>query len=695
MSGDATGQPVPPGSPGPPVAKRVPTLLDRVTGPVVDDWAWLRDRDDPDTLAYLRAENEHTEAWFAPLGGLREQLFEEIRRRTQETDLSVPFRKGRWWYQTRTEEGQAYVCHERRPDDDGRPGGVPQVLVDENVEAAGEEFFALGVLEVSPSGRLLAWSADRSGGEVYELGFRDLDTGVDLPDRLERTSADGVAWSADERHLFYLVPDELMRPWQLWRHELGRPAAEDVLVLQENDDRFYLSVELTRSERWIVISSASRTTTEVHVVPADRPLEPPRVVARRRPGHEYTVDHRDDRFVIVTNDRAADFRVVTAPVTDPGPERWTELVPHQPGRRVLEAEAFADFVLVHEWERATPQLRLLFDDGTERLVTFDEEVHGVEPSINPEFDTTTIRFVYESYTTPSTVYDEDVRTGTRTLLKRTPVLGGFDPDQYECRREWATADDGTTVPVDVVWRRGTPLDGTAPLTLYGYGAYEVSLAPWFSIPRLSLLDRGVVFAVAHVRGGGELGRAWYLGGKLLAKRNSFTDLIAAAEHVVQAGYAASDRVAIRGGSAGGLLVGAAMCLRPERFRAVLAEVPFVDVVTTMLDPTLPLTATEWEEWGDPRHSDACAYLASYSPYDNVRPTDYPALLVTAGWNDPRVSYHEPAKWVAKLRALGTGSAPLLLWTELDAGHAGPSGRYEAWREEARNLAFLLHVLEVA
>jgi oligopeptidase B len=656
----------------------------RVEGP--DPWAWLRDRDDPSTRQYLKAENAYAAAVLERLTPLREAIFDEIKQRTQETDLSVPVPKGPWRYYTRTVEGLDYGIHCRRPNDDERREAV---LLDENAEAAGHEYFGLGAFDVSPSHRLLAWSSDHDGGEIYRLRFRELASGLDLPDVIERTYDAGTAWSADDRYCFYTVADDAWRPFQVWRHELGTDPATDDCVYQEDDERFFVSVELTRSEAWIVIESRSRTTTEVRVLPATEPAATPIVLVPRRDGHEYGVDHRGDHFVILTNDDAEDFRVATAPVDDPG--AWSELVPHEAGRRIVAVEAFRDHVVLHEWAGGLPRLRVLFDDATDRVLTFDEPVHAVHPSVNAEFSAATYRFVYESYVTPPAVFDENVRSGDRTLLKQTPVLGGFDPAQYTAERRWAVAPDGTRIPLDIVRHIDTPLDGTAPAVLYGYGAYEASLAPWFSIPRLSLLDRGVLFAVAHPRGGGELGRRWYLEGRLANKRNSFTDFLACADHL-RDGTADPDQVAARGGSAGGLLVGAATTMRPDSFAAVLAEVPFVDVVTTMLDPTLPLTVIEWEEWGDPRDPEVAEYLRAYSPYDNVRAARYPAMLVTAGFNDPRVSYHEPAKWVAKLRALGNGDRPLLLWTELGAGHSGPSGRYEAWREEARNLAFLLDAL---
>jgi oligopeptidase B len=676
-----------------PVAPRKPHTWHRPTGDVDDPWAWLLDRDDPDTVDYLTAENAFTEQWFAPHAALRETLFGEIKGRILETDLSVPVRKGEWWYVTRTEEGRNYAIHCR-----GRSAetATEAVTLDENAEADGHDYFAVGAFDVSPSHDLLAWSSDTAGSEEYQLRVRDLSTGAELPDRLERTYY-GTAWSADDQWLFYTVPDEAMRPHQIWRHRLGTAQTDDVLVVQEDDERFYLGVDLSRDDRWIVVTAESKQSSEVWVIPSDEPTAAPRSVLGRVDDHEYSVEPWGDRFVVVTNDEAEDFRVVTVPTTAAagggpiGRDEWTELVPHQPGRRITTAEAFDDHLVVHEWAEAQPRLRILFADGGERIVDTGDEPSDVELDANPEYATGVVRFRFQSLTTPASVFEEDVRSGERTLLKQTPVLG-VDLSAYRSTRTWATSADGTRVPVDVVWRDGTMLDGTAPLLLYGYGSYEASMPPWFSAARISMLDRGWVWALAHPRGGGELGRHWYLDGKLLSKRNTFDDFIASAEHLVAERFTAPDRVAIRGGSAGGLLVGAAMTMRPELYAAVVAEVPFVDVVSTMSDPTLPLTVTEWEEWGDPRTEPFASYMASYSPYDNTTAGAYPALYVTAGLNDPRVSYHEPAKWVAKLRATSAGRGPILLKTEMGAGHGGPSGRYDAWRDEAQTLAFLFLVV---
>jgi oligopeptidase B len=677
--------------PNPPVAKKIPLTSVRHGREIVDEYAWLRDRDDPDTVAYLEAENAYTEAWFTPLAGLEEQIFEEIKGRVLETDMSVPARRGPWWYVTRTEEGKQYSIFCRRPERDGVEG--EQVLIDSNVLAEGHEYFELGALDVSPSHRLLAYSTDVTGAEVFTIRIRDLETGTDLPDTIEGTQY-GTAWSADDRHLFYTRPDDAWRAYQIWRHELGTDADADVLVYQEDDTHFDVGVENTRSGRFVVISTDSRTTSEVRLLDATDPLGELRVVEPRSQGHEYSVDHQGERLLIVTNLDATDFRLVEAPIDRPGKASWRDLLPHRPGTRLFGVDAFADHVVAYEWADALPTLRVIRNDGGQFVIDQPEAAFTLSGGTNLEHDTVTYRFNYQSLITPPSVFDVDLITGERTLLKQQPVLGGFDADQYETARVWATASDGTKVPISLVARKDLPRDGSNPAVLYGYGSYESLTAPWFSWPRISLLDRGMVFAVAHVRGGGELGRRWYLDGKLLHKRNTFTDFVSCAEHLIAEGWTSADRLAIRGGSAGGLLVGAAINLRPDLFASVVAEVPFVDVVNSMLDETLPLTVAEWEEWGNPNDEEYDVYMSSYAPYENIAAAPYPAIFASAGFNDPRVSYHEPAKWVARLRAITTGSKPLILKTEMVAGHGGKSGRYDAWREEAEVLAFILNTLGV-
>jgi oligopeptidase B len=677
----------------PPSAKRVPVERHVHEETVVDEYAWLRDRDDPDVVAYLEAENAYTQEVLAPTSDLRRTVFEEIKARTQETDLTVPARKGRWWYYGRTVEGQQYAIRCRRSDEED--ASTEQVLVDFNEVAGDSPYLDVGVFEISPDHRIVAYSVDFDGDEIFTMRFKDLDSGEHLPDEIPGTYY-GAAWSADSGTFFYVTPDEARRPHRLWRHRLGSDVSTDELVYEEEDQRFFVGVHLTRSERFIVLGLHSMVTTEARVLPADDPGAEFRVVEPRREGVEYDVDHQGDRFLIVTNDDALDFRLVEAPVTNPGQEHWRDVIPHQPGTRILAAEAFAGHVVVHLRRDALKGLRVIrTTDGATHDVEFDEPVYTVLAfEDNPEYDATVYRFHYTSLVTPASVYDYDLDARTRTLRKRQPVLGDFDPDRYESVREWATAPDGRLVPLSLVRRRDQT--GPSPTLLYGYGAYEASMDPGFSIPRLSLLDRGVTFAIAHVRGGGEMGRSWYEDGKLLHKRNTFTDFIAAADHLIERRYTSPDLLAARGGSAGGLLMGAVANIGPERFHTIVAEVPFVDNVNTMLDPGLPLTVTEWEEWGNPASDpEAYRYMRSYSPYENVAERPYPAILATAGLNDPRVSYHEPAKWVARLRTEATGGAPVLLKTEMGAGHSGPSGRYDAWRDEALVLAFVLDQLGAA
>jgi oligopeptidase B len=679
-----------PTSAAPPTAPRAPRrdhTWRRPTGDVDDPYAWMRDLNDPALLAHLEAENAYADAFFEPHAATIDAVDAEIRSRVQETDLSTPVRFGDWWYVVSTTEGDSYPVHHRGRSADT---ATEHVLLDENVEADGHDYFDLGAFDLSMDHRYVAWSMDTAGDERYTLRIRDLTTGDELDDRLDEISNAGVAWSRDGDWLFYVTPDPQERPSTVWRHRIGTPRVDDVRVFDETDERFFVSVGTTRSEEWIVIHTASRTSSETLVVAAGRPTDDATVVLERRPDVEYGIDHWGDSFVMHTNDDAVDFRLLIASTSDDWtrPDAWTELVAHEPGRRILGADAFADHLVIHEWHHAQPRLRILFRDRTERIVDLGSEPHDVEPSSNPEWDTDVLRFTVQSLTMPTTLFDEHVVTGDRTLLRRVPTPN-VDLDDYVAERIWATAPDATSVPIDVVRHVDTPLDGSAPGILYGYGAYELSLPPWFSVARLSLLDRGYVWALVHPRGGGELGRQWYLDGKLLAKQNTFTDTIACGEHLVASGVVDANRLAVRGGSAGGLLVGACLTRRPELFCSAVAEVPFVDIVSTMSDPTLPLTVTEWEEWGDPRQEPYASYMLGYSPYDNTVPADYPAVYVTAGLNDPRVSVHEPAKWIARLRDVATGSAPIVLRTELGAGHGGPTGRYEAWRDEARTIAFIL------
>jgi oligopeptidase B len=690
--------------PAPPVAKRLPAERTHHGDPVVDEYAWLADQDDPDTIGYLRAENAYTEAVTAHLAPLRAAVFDEIKRRTQETDLSVPVRKGGFWYYTRTVEGQQYGIHCRRAVRDGEldppdtGNGTPLdgevVLLDGNQLAEGHDFFSLGTFDVSPDGRWLAYSADFAGDERFTLRIKDLTTGELLADEIPDTFY-GSAWSVDASTLFYLTVDETWRPYRVWRHRVG--ASHDEIVYEETDQRFWIGVDLTRSQRFIQIDSHSSVTSEVRLVPADDPTAAPRVVAPRRQGVEYQVehDHTGDRLLILHNDGAEDFALAWTPVA--APAEWRPLIAHQPGVRLAGVDAFAGELVVSLRRDGLTGLRVMPVGGEPYDIQFPEPIYRVGLAGNPEYETGSLRLQYASLVTPDSVYDYQLASRELVLRKRTPVLG--DPDyeagDYEQHREWGVAADGTRVPISLVCRKGALADGPAPCVLYGYGSYEASMDPWFAIPRLSLLDRGVVFAVAHIRGGGELGRRWYEDGKLLAKKNTFTDFVACAEHLVKAGWTATDRLVARGGSAGGLLMGAVANLAPERFAGIVAQVPFVDPLTSILDPSLPLTVTEWEEWGNPLESpEVYAYMKSYAPYENVSDLRYPPILAVTSLNDTRVRYVEPAKWIARLRAVAPAGS-YLLKTEMEAGHGGRSGRYDAWKEEAFVLAWILDRLGLA
>jgi oligopeptidase B len=692
------------GLPDAPRAPRRPRSLRHGADLRVDDWYWLRDRDDPAVRAHLEAENAYTDAVLGHLDATRATVFEEIRRRVVETDVSAPVRRGGYVYFTRTVAGAQYAWHCRQPV--GRPAPTPgdpaarapdeEVLFDENARAGDEGYFALRGLAVSPGQHRLAFSVDRTGGELGTLGFRDVQAGADLPDEVPDTYY-GLAW-ADDATILYVRPDAALRPYQVWRHTLGAPADEDALVFEEPDERFYVSVRRARSGGVLVIETESKTTTEAWLVDPAQPEAAPTLVAAREPDVDYRVEHHrgadGDRLFIVTNaDGAVNFQVMTADVATSGRAAWRVLVAHRDDVRIDRVDAFAGHLVISERVDGLARVRALdLGSGAERVLHTGDDVATTWLGATPDYDTGTVRVVATSLVVPASDYDVDLATGAASLIKRQAVPG-YDPDDYKAERLWARADDGTAVPISLVRPRAAPRDGTNPLVLYGYGAYEISIDPTFSISRLSLLGRGASYAIAHVRGGGELGRRWYEDGKLDRKRNTFTDFVACARHLVAEGYAAASQVVARGGSAGGLLMGAALNLAPTQWRGVVAEVPFVDCLTTMLDASLPLTITEWDEWGNPATDEHLyQYMKGYSPYDNVSTVAYPRILATAGVNDPRVQYWEPAKWVQRLRTATTSDAAILLRTELDAGHHGPSGRYDAWREEAFVLAFMLDTL---
>ena len=693
--------------PDAPRAERRPVARTHHGDTVIDDYEWLREKDDPAVRAYLDAENVFTRASTEHLAGLRENVFEEIKARTLETDLSVPVRHGRYWYYSRTAEGRQYGIHCRIPvsgDDDWTPPEVApgdereEVLLDDNVEAEGTDFYSLGSFDVSTDGRLLAYSVDTTGDERYTLYIRDLETATNRTDVVPNTSP-GATFSPDASVVFYPTVDDAWRPDTIWRHAVGTDASRDEAVFREPDERFWVGVGLTRSGRFLVLDIASKITSEVRILDGHDAYGEFRVVWPRREGVEYQVEHAvvsgEDRLLVVHNDGAEDFEVVDVAADRPRDESaWRTVVAASTGRRIEEVDAFAGHLtLEYRRDGLTRVAVIRLVDGDEPFgpideIPFDETLFQVATGENPEWTQQTVRLGYTSFVTPSTVYDFSVLDGTMTQLKCQRVQGDYDPLDYEQERVWARADDGTRIPISLVSRRLDEPRMPRPTLLYGYGSYEASIDPGFSVARLSLLDRGVVFAIAHVRGGGELGRHWYEQGKMLTKKNTFTDFVAAADELIRLGRSSPDLMVAQGASAGGLLMGAVANIAPDRFAGILAQVPFVDALTSILDPELPLTVIEWDEWGDPLHdAQVYAYMKSYSPYENVRDDiRYPPILAVTSLNDTRVLYVEPAKWIARLRQAG---APVLLITEMTAGHGGVSGRYERWKELAEVYAWVL------
>jgi oligopeptidase B len=687
----------------PPVAKRVESRREFHGDVFIDPYEWLRDKSSPEVIAHLEAENDYADQTTAHLEPLRQQIFDEIKARTKETDLSVPIRRDDWWYYARSFEGKQYGIQCRCPvidPADWRPPTfdenteIPgeQVLLDENVEAEGHDFFSLGAASVSPDGNVLAYSVDVVGDERYTLRFKDLRTGEQYPDEIVDIGA-GATWATDNQTIYYVTVDAAWRPDTVWRHRLASGLAAEK-VYHEPDERFWLGVGRTRSDAYVLIMSGSAITSEVRYADAADPHAEFVTVLPRREGVEYSVEHAvvggQDRFLILHNDGAVNFTLVEAPVNDPTAQHI--LIDHRDDVRLDAVDAFAGHLVVSYRGAALPRIQLWPIDGDgygrPEEISFDSELMSTGLGVNPNWDSPKLRIGAGSFVTPVRIYDLDLVTGERTLLREQPVLGGYRREDYVERRDWACGADGTRIPVSIVYRDG--IEFPAPALLYGYGAYEICEDPRFSIPRLSLLDRGMVFVIAHVRGGGEMGRLWYEHGKLMDKRNTFTDFVAVANHLVDSGLTRPEHLVALGGSAGGLLMGAVANMAPELFAGILAQVPFVDPLTTILDPSLPLTVTEWDEWGNPLSDSAVySYLKSYSPYENVTAKRYPAILAMTSLNDTRVYYVEPAKWVAALRHTKTDTNPVLLKTQMSAGHGGISGRYERWKEIAFQYAWLL------
>ncbi|MEO8258783.1 MAG: S9 family peptidase [Acidobacteriota bacterium] len=678
------GTPAAPGAPVPPMAATQPHVVTIHGQTLTDEYFWLREKTNPEVLDYLKAEDDYAEAIMKPTAALQDTLYREILGHIKQTDETVPYFENGYFYYSRTREGLQYPVHCRRR---GALTAAEEIILDENELASGQAFLSIGGRAVSDDGHLLAFTIDTTGYRQYTLRVKDLRTGALLPDQIERV--DDIAWATDSRTIFYVTEDPITkRHDRFWRHRVGAGSSD--LVYEEKDELFDLECQRSRDKAVIVLDAAAKTSTEVWFLPADRPGDPLTLIAPRRPDHEYDVDHRGNLWYIRTNQDAKNFRIVTAPAANPGPEHWRELVPHRPEVKIEGIDLFAGHAVLSEWENGLQQIEIInLTTGARRRVGYPEPVYAAGLGPNMAFETTTLRYIYQSLVTPVSVFDYDMDTGQSTLQKQTEVPGDFDRTRYASDRLMATAGDGTKIPISIVYRKDVKKDGSAPLLLYGYGSYGASISPTFASSRLPLLDRGVVYAIAHVRGGGEMGEPWREAGRMMKKMNTFTDFIAAADHLIGERYTSTDRLIIQGASAGGLLTGVAINLRPDLFKAVITQVPFVDVINDMLDASLPLTTSEYLEWGNPNSKAEFDYMRQYSPYDNITRQAYPSMLIKTSLNDSQVMYWEGAKFAARLRAMKTDRNPLLLKVNFSAGHGGSSGRYDALHETAFNWAFLL------
>jgi oligopeptidase B len=675
----------------PPPTEKKPKITEINGDRLVDNYFWLREKTSPAVIAHLEAENAYAAAVMKPTEPLQEKLYTEILSHIKQTDANVPYRWGHYFYYTRTEEGKQYPIYCRTEATNAK--AAEEILLDLNEMAKGQKFMAVGSFAPSDDGTLLAYSTDNTGYRQYTLQFKNLSTGELLPEKIERV--DDMAWATDNKTLFYVTEDAVTkRNDKCFRHVLGTDKYD--LVYEEKDELFDIGVERTRDKAVILLGAFSKTSTEFRYLPADNPNAAWKTIIARQADHEYDVEHRGNLFYIRTNKGAKNFRVVTAPVSEPTEKNWKEFVAHRPAVKVDAVDMFSDHAVLSEWENGLQQIEIVnFKTNQRHRVEFPEPVYAAGLSTNREFDATVLRYNYQSLVTPSSVFDYDMNTHQATLLKQTEVPGGFDKANYKSERVFATAADGTKIPMSVVYKRGVKLDGSAPMLLYAYGSYGIPISPTFSAGRLALLDRGVIYVIAHIRGGGELGEPWREAGRMMKKMNTFTDFIACAEHLVKQKYTSSDRLVIQGGSAGGLLMGAVTNMRPDLFKAVVAQVPFVDLLNTMLDASLPLTTSEYIEWGNPNEKAAYDYMKKYSPYDNVHKANYPAMLVKVSLNDSQVPYWEGAKLVAKIREFKTDHNPLILKVNMGAGHGGASGRYDAIHEAAFDYAFMLWQMGVA
>lgn len=675
----------------PPVAKKIEKKLTEHGDVRADPYYWMNERDHPDIISYLNKENEYTESILKPQSELRKKLFEELKGRIKEEDLSVPYKKNGYYYYARYETGKEYALNCRKK---GALSAPEEITLNQNKRAEGKEFYSLGGLSVSDNNSIAALGEDFIGRRVYSVTFKNLEDETFLPDLLENTTG-RVVWAADDKTVFYMQKDEALRPYRVYRHILGTDQSEDVLIFEESDPKFNCSIGKTKSDKFILIYSASSTTTEVRYFPADKPFSDPEVFQPRTQGVEYSIAHFGSNWYIHTNYKALNFRLMKTSISHTNIDDWEEYIPQKDDVLLEDFEVFRNFLVLTERTKGLVRFHIKpWDNSEAHFVSFDDPTYLAYASYNPEYDTPKFRFVYSSLTTPSTVYDYDMFTMEKELLKQYEVVGGHDPAEYKSERVWATAPDGSAVPISLVYKKSLFTSGKNPLLLYGYGSYGYSIDAYFSSNRLSLLDRGFVFAIAHVRGGEELGRSWYEDGKMLNKKNTFSDFVACAEYLRKEGYAHPESIYCQGGSAGGLLVGAVINMRPELWKGAIAQVPFVDVLTTMLDESIPLTTGEFEEWGNPKNKQYYDYIKSYSPYDNVIQQEYPHLLVTSGYHDSQVQYWEPTKWVAKLRAEKKGHHLLILHTEMEAGHGGASGRFKSLEETALTYSFLLKLEEI-
>jgi oligopeptidase B len=679
-----------------PIAAKCPHEINQHGTTRVDNYYWMRDKQDPETLRHLRAESDYLEEMTQHTKPLQEKLFSEMKARIKEDDSTVPAKRGGYFYYEREEQGKQYPIFCRKQ---GSLEAAEEILLDQNELAEGKSFCSVGAFSISPDGTKLVYSVDYGGREIYTLHIKDLKSGEMYPETIENTSGSayehgGAEWANDNETLFYTTLDDAQRPFKLFRHKLGTDPALDILVFREEDESYFLFVLKTRDDAYIMTYHYSTTTREMRFLSADHPEESVRVLQPRINGLEYFAAHHNGRFFIIHNDSAKNFKLSVAPVENPQRENWQEIIPHRADVLVEGVDTFEDFIVITERKGGLKQLRISEADGlgNVRYIQFPEPAYNVYLEANPEFKTNLLRLYYSSLVTPNSIIDYHVDTGEWEVKKEDEIPSGYDKSQYVSERIHATAADGTKVPMSIVYKKGLKKDGSNPALLYGYGSYGATIDATFSSNRFSLLDRGFVFAIGHIRGGSDMGRAWYEDGKMLKKKNTFTDFIACAEHLIKEGFTSREKLAILGGSAGGLLVGACVTMRPDLFKAVICKVPFVDVLTTMSDPTIPLTTLEYDQWGNPEDREYFEYMLSYSPYDNIRSTEYPHMLITTGLNDPRVAYWEPAKFAAKLREMKTDDNLIVLYTNYDSGHAGASGRYDFLKEVAQDYAFLIDKL---